>query len=184
MKKFLLILFLYTFSIFAFSNNVIECVEYDNGNTRYEIIAIPGVDGDTYEYREYYKGGELSAKGDYNEYGHRSGEWIEYYESSQIKSYKFYNNGEKHGVWWFYDKDGSVLYKYEFKRNKKHGEWIQYDKKGELVLKREYKRGKKHGEWKSYDDQGRLLVSEEYNKGELIEGWTWSHDEGLIARYP
>lgn len=170
MKKFLLTLFVCVMYVFAFSNEVIERAEYDNGNTKYEIIAVPGVDGDAYEYRKYHKSGELALEGRYNEYGRKSGSWIEYYASGQKESYKFYSNGERHGTWWIYDEDGSVLCKYEFKRNKRHGTWVQYDEDGDLKLKREYKKGRKHGEWLTYDDQDRLIVSETYKRGDLIDG--------------
>jgi len=184
MKRFIITLLACFMYFFAFSNNVIERGDYDNGNKKYELIAIPGIDGDTYEYKEYHRNGELSVHGNYDEFGRKSGEWLRYYQDGDKLSYSFYSNGQKHGNWFIYDKDGSILSEYEYKNGEKHGKWIQYDKDGDLIAKRKYKRGKKHGEWLSYDDQGRLIVLEEYKRGDLIDGWTWNNSEGLIARYP
>lgn len=183
MKKFLLTILLSTLSLFTFANRVVESEKYDNGNTKYELIAVPGVDGETFEYHSYYIDGSKEIVGTYNEIGNKSGFWISYYENGQMETQTFYSNGIKHGNAWQYDEDGSVISHAQYKQGKKHGKWTHYDRDGNLISEREYKRDKRHGEW-TYYDGGRLLVSQEYSRGKLLQGWQWSEDKGLVASHP
>lgn len=183
MKKFLLTLAISLLSVFSFAGKVVEIEKYDNGNTKTELIAHPGVDGDTYEYNEYYVDGSVKLNGEYNEYGRKSGGWYSYYDNGQLESYAFFSNGTYHGNWWWYDRDGSVLAKVTYKHGKKHGDWAQYTHDGQLICERHFKRGKAHGVWKVYEGD-MLVVQEEYKNGKLVDGWEWHEEKGLIARYP
>jgi antitoxin component YwqK of YwqJK toxin-antitoxin module len=185
MKKFLLTLVICMLSIFSFASEVIEIEKYENGNTKYEVISHPTVDGDIFEYNAYYENGSFMISGMYNEYGRKSGFWSTYYENGQIESRIFYSNGIRNGKGLYYDVDGSVLAQDEYRYGKKHGIWAQYSEDGKLLCQREYKRDKKHGTWKQFNDDGKmLLATDEYKRGKLIEGWSWSESQGLIARYP
>jgi antitoxin component YwqK of YwqJK toxin-antitoxin module len=159
MRKILFTLLFSFISLVSLSNEVVDSSMYDNGNIKERLVAVPGIDGDTYEYTMYYEDGSLRVFGEYNEFGVKSGVWKAYYNSGELQSFSFYSNGEKHGTWWTYNKDGSPQSKREFKRGKRHGEWLMYE-------------------------NDMLVVSEEYKKGKLKEGWEWDQDRGLIARCP
>lgn len=144
MRNFLVVIFMSLISGFALSGqDPIETENYDSGALMYEIYE----DGFDYKYILYHEDGGVWMKGGFDEYGHKSGVWIIYYESGTICRTTSYSSGYV---------DGYIRY---------------YNEDGRLTMSGHYSRGSRDGVFRMYDDIGNLIKTKTYKNGETIDSW-------------
>jgi len=91
------------------------------------------------EYIEYYESGEIRYKYNYLNGGLNgglNGESIYYYTSGDISSKSYYKDGELHGESFFYNQSGDISHKYYYINDKfvTELEWISYNRSIKLEL--------------------------------------------------
>ncbi len=112
--------------------------------------------------KEYYTSGKLKTEGQFYD-NEKTGKWVSYYESGEIKSVKNYKNGKLDG---YQKMDYSqVLYmEGHSKEGLKIGIWKSYLKKNNQLkyLKHFDNYGNAIGKWEDYYDSGELFSVENY----------------------
>ncbi len=84
------------------------------------------------EHFQYYKSGNLKAKGSYRN-GKRDGHWTVFYESGLLWSEADYKDGKKSGKATVYYPGGQKRYEGTYESDKRVGVWRFYDKDGHLI---------------------------------------------------
>jgi len=147
------------------------------------------------EKKTYWGDGTLKSTSNYDRNGKKNGSWRKYYESGEVKEYKYYNHGEKSGTWneYYYDgkkksltryrdglmyytviyyENGSTMVKGDFDTNEKRdGKWIQNYDNWQRKIEGDFSHGKKQGTWKHYTKTGKLHKIENYKEGVRISKW-------------
>lgn len=123
------------------------------------------------EWIEYFETGEIRAQGEYKD-GARFGNWKFFFKNEQVEQTgKYLAGGKPHGMWRWYYEDGSLLREEEFRNGREDGEIIEYDRNGNVLLKGYYVAGLRDGEW--------MIISGDYKmEGKYIDGYrfgTWKH---------
>lgn len=123
------------------------------------------------EWIEYFESGEVRAKGEYKD-GARYGKWKFFFKNEQVEQTgKYLAGGKPHGMWRWYYEDGSLLREEEFRNGREDGEIVEYAKDGSVLLKGYYIDGFRDGEW--------MIMSGDYKmEGKYLEGYrygTWRH---------
>jgi antitoxin component YwqK of YwqJK toxin-antitoxin module len=127
------------------------------------------------DWKLFYPGGELRAKGSYVE-GLKEGPWQFYFASGKTEQVGTYRKDLPTGAWkWYFP--GGVLHRDEMYRNgKEDGMAIEYDSLGNVFNEGEYISGAKSGLWK-------LTVNDHTESGNYLDGerdgvWVWYHSNG------
>ncbi len=90
------------------------------------------------EYLEYYESGQLKIKGYHNQSIKREGLWISYYESGIKWSESYYIDGKKDGHTVTFFPNGSIRYVGEYDNDEKVGKWTFYDETGIVTHEEQY----------------------------------------------
>lgn len=99
------------------------------------------------DWRDYYKSGQLKAKGQYND-DLKVGEWIYYFENGEVEQRGSYNdNGEAEGLWRWYYSNGQLRRQEFLKNGKPDGMYKEYTNDGEVWAQGKYVDGIKEGPW-------------------------------------
>jgi antitoxin component YwqK of YwqJK toxin-antitoxin module len=112
-------------------------------------------------WEEYYKGGELMSRKQYDA-GRQHGECLNYYLNGNVRAAGKLLNGKMSGEWRFFRESGALWQIGNFVEDIKNGPWIIYQKNGEIYDEGQFVNGKKTGEWKFYDEVGKLIKSKVY----------------------
>jgi antitoxin component YwqK of YwqJK toxin-antitoxin module len=109
--------------------------------------------------------------------GVKSGIWIQYYQSGNVKSTSEYQGRGERINNIFYEESGNLMMERRFKDNLLHGVFKQfYDESGENIeVEGVYREGKMHDKWIVFSRQGVIRESKEYYRGDLHG---WSHEYG------
>ena len=119
--------------------------------------------------------GDLVAKGMYDDYNQRTGEW-QYYLSPLAQYTKepdvlgSYENGLMQGEWIVTESRSKISMRGNFEEGVMNGVWLMYDQKGKKLSKGEYLDGIRHGRWIIYHDNLPMLMGM-YENGEKIGTW-------------
>ena len=129
------------------------------------------------EWEIFYEGGELRAKGDY-ENSLRSGDWVFYHKNGKIESEGKYVEGLPQGQWKWYYSNGNSRRKDYYRRGKEDGESIEMDVDGNIIVQGQYLGGYKDGEWLYH-------VGDHTEKGAYVDGerdgeWIYEYDDGSL----
>ncbi len=104
------------------------------------------------------------------ESGLREGEWILYYESSDVVYLEQnYKNGELTGVQKMYFESNQLYTSGEMMNGLREGEWSWYYENGNISSTVNFSKDKKEGEQIMWSEVGDITKKEYYKNGELIE---------------
>ncbi|MGM0582847.1 MAG: hypothetical protein ACQES1_10905 [Bacteroidota bacterium] len=99
------------------------------------------------DFEEYYKTGQLKAKGQYSD-GIKVGEWNYYFPNGEVEQRGEYNeNGEAVGLWRWYYSNGQLRRQEYYNNNVLDGMYKEYTYSGDLWAKGNYVDGKREGPW-------------------------------------
>lgn len=119
------------------------------------------------EYAEFYKNGNLLAKGDFRD-GVKIGKWRRWHPNGQIKEIANYKRGLKNGKAKIFYSTGVIQSKLSYKNGLGNGKSKVFASNGSLVNKSGYKNGLKNG--LSVDFDGDTVVSSVLYKNGIIVG--------------
>jgi antitoxin component YwqK of YwqJK toxin-antitoxin module len=94
-----------------------------------------------------------------------TGECKYYYESGQLMSHQYHNNGIKTGTWNSYYQNGNLTEKVTFFNDKPDGDYIQLWENGNKKQEGVYAKGLFDGDWKYYNEEGQIVLIEHYQLG-------------------
>jgi len=91
-------------------------------------------------------------------------QWIEYYETGQVKMEGAMKDGEREGEWKSFFPDGRTQSTGFFKAGLRTGAAKVYWYNGNLREEGSYKEGQHCGKWRYYDEQGNFLRENDYGE--------------------
>ncbi len=111
------------------------------------------------QVEDMYKAGFFEEDREYalDHRGRPHGRFFDFYESGDMYSSGFYQEGEKHGPWIFYYNDGSRHARGCYKHGQRDGKWLVWDQQGALQLEMRYRDGRKVGCWTLFNQDGSVL---------------------------
>ena len=159
---------------------------YPNRKNKFEGGFVDGFpQGFHYYYNEsgeidsvlFYEDGFLMEKGKVDSMKSKVDQWIEFYQSGQIRGTGKYSNGKKFGDWKYQYPSGKTeqIGKYDINGNPT-GEWEWYYENGNLLREENYIDGKRIGLFTDYFEDGKVIERGEY-AADLKEGY-WSYQMG------
>jgi len=157
---------------------------FQNGNIQtvgyYKYDSIPvgphknyDINGNVTEVKMYDENGILEAKGLFDSRGRRTGKWLKYYPTGEVKAEGKYQAGKEAGKWLFYYQNQKVEQIGYFYRGKYDKEWNWYFLSGKLLQSENYYHGKLDGKWFQLSETGDTLISGNYLDGEKIGIWSF-----------
>lgn len=123
----------------------------------------------------YDKSGRISAKGNFDLKGNRTGTWTWFYENNQVKEITSYSEGKIQGASLDYYNNGHLKLKSNYRDDLLEGLYEFYNNKGALQQRSSYIKGKLEGLYTSY-----------YLNGDAIEYEIPYHENavhGKVVRY-
>lgn len=92
-----------------------------------------------------------------------TGNWIEYYDSGELKCVIEYMNGLKHGKSNYYNEQKVLIRTERYLADKKHGKWIWYWDNKKIKETGYFNSDRKQGKWIKYDQKGiEIMVKDFY----------------------
>ena len=104
--------------------------------------------------RIYDSNGTLSAVGEFDKNGERTGIWHWYYDTGVLREVQEYKAGKSTGLGKFYDNNGYLAITQEWKDDERNGERKTYFITGAVMNKSTYTNGEMEGTYTSYYPQG------------------------------
>lgn len=105
----------------------------------------------------YYKSGKKKEEG-YFKYGIKCGKWVEWYESGQRKSVKYYDqNGLLNGKWTYWYETGQKWNTLVYKDGEINGKWTYWYKNGRKWHELTYANGEVEGKWIFWYKNGKVI---------------------------
>lgn len=110
-----------------------------------------------------------------------SGEYVEYWDSDNIKIEENYKLGKKDGRWARYGEDGSIISELEYKEGKRwEGNFVEYFPDGKIKREEYFRHGKKNGKFFEYYESAELKGEGNYIEGKLDGKYLWYYKSKLI----
>ncbi len=143
------------------------------GNYRFGISTIGAVDANQQHYIghvEFYNGkGGMRKQGHYDEEGNKTGKWISYYDTENLREISDYEDGKINGMIKLYYPSGILKNELTMKNDSVNGLVKFYRNTGGINKSFIYTKGKKQGNYKEFFSIGSLSF-EANMKDDKIEG--------------
>ncbi len=150
-----------------------ENVVVYRGNYRFGISTIGATDAEQQHYVghvEFYNGkGGISKQGSYDEQGNKTGKWVSYYDTENLREISNYVDGKINGVIKLYFPNGYLKSELTIKNDSINGLVKFYRKTGGIFKIFNYVKQEKQGEYKEFFDIGSLSF-EANMKDDKIDG--------------
>lgn len=160
---------------------------FPNGNIQKQICYKEGKPFDKAEF--YYENGGIKTEGEYDEFGLKTGEWMQYHNKGRLKSKGNYSQGKKVKEWYYFDHEGRLESEVYLDDNGAYLYEKQYYEDGTLLRNNEYFMGgalkkeeisitssKKH--LKTYYQNGQLKEEGQLEGGVEVGKWTYYYSNG------
>lgn len=116
-------------------------------------------DGNAVGFWQFYnKSGRLTAEGNFDDYGDRTGKWTWYSSFNKIKEIAIYKDGLLEGKNFLFHENGKKYINAIYENDSLSGQYEYFNKKGALVQRKYFKYGKVDGIYKSYFGVGEKLL--------------------------
>ncbi|MEO9571127.1 MAG: tetratricopeptide repeat protein [Polaribacter sp.] len=117
----------------------------------------------------YNENGRLTAEGNFDDLGERTGKWIWYAALNKVKETAFYKNGILEGKNLVYYNNGKKYIDANYLNDSLHWKYEYYNNKGALVQRKFFNSGVLEGMYKSYFDVGEKILEFQipYKNGEI-----------------
>ncbi|MDG9730240.1 toxin-antitoxin system YwqK family antitoxin [Ignatzschineria sp. RMDPL8A] len=117
----------------------------------------------------YYQNGKLHVMGDYQN-GTRVNLWRSWYPSGELKRLaNFDEKGHKEGEYREYYQNGKLSAKGVYRADQKTGFWVTWYQTGQLKTEKQYQNGVPNGQWLERYPSGELAKRATYQNGTLVE---------------
>lgn len=123
------------------------------------------IKGKTYDKTHFYSGGSLTKVGQLKNQ-ERSGDWIVFYATGEVKANLNYKKSELTGYNEWYDEKGNLIQYYTLSNGKKDGEVLFPHDNGLPQIKGNFKNDKLDGALKKFYNNGLLWEVFEFKNGE------------------
>lgn len=128
------------------------------------------------ESSKIYRNGKVVGEGVVDPEGRRQGDWVEYYDTGEVRSRGKYKDNRREGRWIFYYKDGKVEQEGDYRKGIPDGDWKWTHRNGATWREEVFYEGREDGLSVEYSDTGTVVAKGQYIDGER-EG-TWIIDVG------
>jgi antitoxin component YwqK of YwqJK toxin-antitoxin module len=91
-----------------------------------------------------------------------TGNWIEYYDSGELRCVIEYMNGLKHGKSNYYNEQKVLIRTERYLTDKKHGKWIWYWDNKKVKELGYFNSDRKQGKWVKYDENGNEIMVKDF----------------------
>jgi len=129
--------------------------------------------GDIATAKFFDESGIMISEGALDVNSKKTGKWVFYYKTGEIKAKGNYKRNRKTGEWNYYFRNGDIEQKGSFTKNKHSGTWIWYYPSGKVWREEEYVSGKEEGSFIEYNEDGKILAKGEYFDGERTGEWVF-----------